>query len=498
MQELLNKYAELKAKSKAFGFAMWMISWDAETEAPHGSMEYRTKQVGVLSSEIYNLRTSKDTIELIYALHEKKDELDQITKKEIIEAKKEVDKIVKIPKDEYIAFQMLISQSSQIWAQAKAKNDFEAFRPTLEKVIAFSKKYTEYLATDTLKGYDILLDDYEPGMTQKEYDAFFDTLRKDLVPFALEVSKSKKRFHDGFLKLHYPREKQKEFVEYLIDVFGFDRNHGVLKESAHPFTSGVSTKDVRFTVKYLEDFFVSSIFAAIHEMGHAIYNQQHDPKLDDTFLGGGASLGIHESQSRFYENVIGRSYAFWQTHYPKLQSIFPEQLGNVTLDDFYQGINRVETSLIRIEADELTYPLHIMLRYEIEKGLINGTIEVKDLPKVWDDLMMKYLGIKAPNFATGVMQDIHWSMGLVGYFPTYALGTAFAGQIHHAMKKDLDIDQLVKDNDIKAINAWMKEKIHQFGALKLPLELIKDATGENFTAQYYVAYLKEKYSNIYK
>jgi len=498
MQELLQNYNELKAKSKAFGYAMWMISWDTETEAPRGSMQYRSKQIGILSSEMYNLRTSPETIKLIYDLYEQKDLLGPIERKEIIEAKKDVDKIVKIPKDEYIAFQMLISESSQIWADARSKNDFEAFRPTLEKVVEFSRKYAKYLETDTLKGYDVLLDDYETGMTMVNYDKFFETLKTDLVPFALEVSKTKRQINDAFLKLSYPKEKQKEFVQYLIGVFNFDLNHGVLKESAHPFTSGVSTQDVRFTVRYHEDFFLSSIFAAIHEMGHAIYGQQTDSKLDDTFLNGGASLGIHESQSRFYENIVGRSYAFWETHYSKLQSIFPEQLGSVSLDDFFVAVNKVETSLIRIEADELTYSLHIMLRYEIERGLLNGTIEVKDLPKVWDELMMKYLGMKSPNHALGVLQDIHWSMGLIGYFPTYALGTAYGAQIHHAMLKEIDVDQRIKDNNIKAINVWLKEKVHQFGATKEPLEIIRDATGEEFTAQYYVKYLKEKYSKIYK
>jgi len=498
MEQLLKQYNEMKSKAKAFGYAMWMISWDSETEAPKGAMEYRSKQIGVLSSEMYNLRTSPEAIKLINELYEKKDALSEIERKEIIEGKRDIDKIVKIPKEEYVAFQILISQSPQIWAQARAKNDFEAFRPTLEKIIEFSKKYISYLQTDELKGYDVLLDEYERGMKKADYDVFFDKLKKDLVPFALKVSQTKMSRNDDFMKLKYSKEKQKEFVEYLIKVFRFDTDRGVLKESSHPFTSGVCTSDVRFTVRYQEDFFVSSIFAAIHEMGHAIYNQQHAPELDDTFLNGGASLGIHESQSRFYENTIGRSLAFWETHYPKLQSIFPDQLGKVSLSDFYQAINKVETSLIRVEADELTYALHIMLRYEIEKGLLEGQVEVKDLPIVWDELMLKYLGIKSPNHALGVLQDIHWSAGLIGYFPTYALGSAYGAHIHHAMQKEMDVEKAIREDKISLINEWLKNKIHKYGATKEPLELIKMATNEEFDASYYVNYLIRKYSELYK
>jgi carboxypeptidase Taq len=241
----------------------------------------------------------------------------------------------------------------------------------------------------------------------------------------------------------------------------------------------------------------SSIFAAIHELGHATYEQQIDPKWDATMLSGGTSMGIHESQSRFYENMIGRSYEFWEAHYWKLQEIFPEQLGNVSLKDFHLAVNKVEASFIRVEADELTYPLHIMIRYEIERMIMANEITVSELPEVWNKKMVEYLGIQPKDDAEGVLQDVHWSAGLIGYFPTYALGSAYSAQFYYTMKKEIDIDELVKTNNIKAINQWLKEKIHNFGSSKDPLELLREVTNEDFNPSYYVQYLKEKYSKLY-
>ena len=497
MKELISKYEEYRKKLKAYRYAMWMISWDSATEAPKGCFGERAKYTGVLSEESYKLQTSAEHIDIINKLYESKDKLDSILAHEIVEAKKGVDKITKIPMEEYVQYRMLLATSENTWAEAKTKNDFEMFKPSLEEIISYGRKFAKYLETEKLKGYDLLLDDYEPEFTTVEYDEFFGVLRKELVPFVKEITSKKLEYNNSFESKTYPRLDQIEFAKYIQKVMCYDTNHGLMKESEHPFTSGVSTKDVRFTVHYYENMFTSSIFSAIHELGHATYNQQIDSALDDTNVGDGASMAMHESQSRFFENIIGRSHKFWEIHYGKLQEIFKEQLKDISLEDFYKSINKVENSLIRVEADELTYPLHIMIRYDIERMILNNEVEVSELPEVWNKMVKEYLGIDVPSVSQGVLQDVHWSGGMFGYFPTYALGSAYAAQIYNKMKQEIDIDKILESGTTKEINEWLKERIHKYGSTKYPKEILKLATGEDFNPMYYVNYLKEKYSKIY-
>ncbi|QSX04754.1 carboxypeptidase M32 [Sedimentibacter sp. zth1] len=497
MKELLKKYEELRKKIKAYGYAMWMIGWDSATEAPKGCFEERGKYLGILSEESYKFETSEEYTNVVNELFDNKDKLDEVLKHEIIEVKDGIDKIKKIPMNEYIEFQILTSNSQNIWVEAKTNSDFSIFKPCLEKIVMFMKKYTKYLETDKLKGYDVLLDQYEHGYTTKEYDEFFNLLKKELVPFVKKVTAKKLAYNDNFESKVYPKLDQKKFCDYIQQVMCYDTDRGLMKESEHPFTSGVSSRDVRFTNHYYENLLISSVFSAIHELGHATYEQQVNPEYDETFSGGGASMAMHESQSRFYENIIGRSKEFWINHFDKLKETFKEQFKDTTLEDFFMAINKVENSLIRTEADELTYPLHIMIRYDIEKMIFNNEIEVSDLPKVWNKMYKDYLGIDVPNDAVGVLQDMHWSDGSFGYFVTYALGSAYASQIYDKMKNDIDIEKALSTGTTKEINEWLKEKIHKYGATKYPKEILKIATGEDFNAMYYVNYLKDKYSKIY-
>lgn len=496
MEQHIKVYKEMRERIKAYEYLRWLVSWDMETEAPKASAGYRNQQVAILSKEMYQLESDPKYIEAIEALDQNKQDLDNDLAVEIKHQMKALRIIKNVPKDEYIAYQILLSDSSLIWAEAKEKDDFEHFAPTLEKIVTFNKKLVKYLETDEMKGYDILLDMYEEGFGVETYDHFFDTLKEELVPFVLEVTKSKQRFPRRLTHGHYPIAQQRAFSEYLMQVFKYDLNRGLLKESAHPFTSGVSTQDTRITTHYHEDNILSSIFSTIHEMGHAIYELNNDPKYDETFLHGGSSLGVHESQSRMYENMIGRSKAFWSIHYDKLVELFPKQLKNIDLDTFYQFINEAKRSLIRIEADELTYPLHVMVRYEIEKQLINGKLKVKDLPRKWRALMSSYVGKRPTNDKEGVLQDIHWSFGAFGYFPTYALGSAYAAQIYQAMAKEIDIDQAIKDNQIDKINAWLASHVHIYGKSKTPEEILLIATKETFDPTYYTRYLKAKFASI--
>ncbi|MBN2299945.1 MAG: carboxypeptidase M32 [Acholeplasmataceae bacterium] len=496
MDKYIELYKEFRKKLKAFEYVIWLMSWDQETEAPNGSVEYRSKQFQVIAEEAYKLESDPKYVEAIEKLYENLDQLeDEDFKVEIKKANKALRIVKKVPEKEYIDYLVLTQSGSHIWAQAKQKNDFDMFAPTLEKIVAFNKKLVKYLETPEMKGYDILLDMYEEGFGVVDYDLFFNKIKEDLVPFVLEVTTNNKyKFNRKLTKSVFPSSKQKEFSHYLMDVFKYNQNKGLLKESAHPFTSGVSSVDTRITTHYYEDNLISSIFSTIHEMGHGIYELQNDSKYDDTALHGGTSLGIHESQSRMYENMIGRSYAFWKVHYPKLVEIFPKQLKNIGLDEFVKFVNQAKRSLIRTEADELTYSLHVLVRYELEKAMINGHLKVKDLPKKWRSLMSQYVGKRPTTDKEGVLQDIHWSGGMIGYFPTYALGSAYAAQIYQAMNKDFNIDEAIENNDIAKINAWSKEHIHKFAQTKTPKEILHIATKEDFNPQYYIDYLKDKFN----
>ena len=496
MEKYIKIYKETRKKILAYEYFIWLYSWDSETEAPKLSSQYSSKQFEVIYEEAYKHESDPAYIEAIEYLYEHLNALDeQDFKVEIKKAHKNLRMIKKVPKDEYLAYGSLIQQAPAIWAKAREADDFEIFAPTLEKIITANRKLVKYLETDDLKGYDVLLDMYEEGFTTKTYDEFFQVIKDELVPFVAEVTKRKKqRFSRKMTKGVFPRDKQDEFSRYLMDVFGYDQDRAVLKESVHPFTSGESSFDTRITTHYHEDNFVSSIFSTIHEMGHAIYELQNDPKYDDTFLHGGTSLGIHESQSRMFENMIGRSFAFWQVHYPKLQSLFPKQLKDTSVTDFYHYINQAQKSLIRIEADELTYSLHVLVRYELEKLMINGKIKVRDLPKKWNSLMTKYVGKRPTSDSVGILQDVHWSHGSIGYFPTYALGSAYAAQIYASMNRDFNVEEAINRQDHQIINEWLKKHIHQYGMSKSPKEILQIATKENFKPSYYIEYLKRKYS----
>lgn len=497
MEEIIKRYDEYRSQLKAYELALFQIGWDSNTETPEGAFSFRSEYIGKLAEMSYSVSVSEGYTKTVEELCDNADKLDPVLSFEVKKIKKQMDKYKKIPKDEYTDYQTLLAQSQQIWAKAKENNDWEAFKPTLAKIIEYQRKYVKYLETPELAGYDVLLDEYELGSTRVEYDKFFDALKKDLVPFVRKVLKKKAEKFE-FAELSYPIEKQKKISEYMQGVMCFDKTRGVMKESAHPFCSNNGSRDVRFTTKYHEDNFISSIYSSIHEMGHALYELNIDPALDRTMVGGGASLGIHESQSRFYENIIGRSMEFWEVHFKHIKRAFPKQLAGVTAKDMYRYVNSANASYIRIEADELTYPLHIMLRYDIEREIMEGKLTVDELPERWNRLVSEYFGLPAPDYKNGVMQDVHWSIGYIGYFPTYALGSALASQIFHHMQKDFDVLDSLKCGNVSKINEWMKERLHKYGSSKTPKELVKIVTGgEAFNPDYYVKYLIEKYGKIY-
>lgn len=493
MQKELEFYLQHRKKLVAFNYVNFLADWDAQTDAAPGSIEADSEYRATLTQMEYELSTDPRFENCVEALFAERDKLDPPLAHEIEVVHRSIADTKKIPQEEYVAFGELTARAYPAYVQAKRSGDFALFAPYLEKVVAYCRKQAEWLATEELQGYDVLLNRFEPHYTRAKYDAFFDVLRTRLVPFVRKVA-AHPALVPQWAKQHFDVAKQRQFCEYIRDVMCFDKRFGIMKESEHPFTSGIGTDDVRITTHYYENDLASSIFSVIHETGHATYERQCSRALNGTLSGGGASLGLHESQSRFYENIIGRSTAFWQAHFPKLQQVFSPQLNDVTVQQFVAYINRAEVSFVRTEADELTYPLHIMLRYEVEQKLIGGELAVAELPAYWNDRFTQYFGITPPNDTLGVLQDVHWAYGEMGYFPTYALGSAIAAQLYHFMNRDFDVAASLASGTTKAVNDWLADHVHKYGASMYPDEILRAATGEDFDPSYYVDYLIGKYS----
>lgn len=494
MEEKINKFREMIKEKKIIDSMLALLQWDLETQAPKGGYKLISEMIGELSLKSYNLTTSKEFLEILKELKKNEEKLDNIIKREIELLEEEVEKIKVIPSEEYKMYSELTAKAQGIWEIARKNNDFESFAPILEQIFNFNRKFIEYrgIKEDV---YSEILNDYEKGMNVKKLDNFFAELKKEIVPLLKEVNKNKRDFQKK-VKFEVSEYNQKLFSKEILEYIGFDLERGVLSESAHPFTLTVNKDDVRLTTRYLKDFPFSSVFSTIHEGGHGIYEQGVDEILKDTILSDGASMGIHESQSRFYENIVGRSKEFWFGILEKSKFKYSE-LSELTLEEIYKGINEVSPSLIRVEADELTYSLHIMVRYEIEKGTLSGEYLVKDLPRIWNEKMYEYLGVVPSTDSEGVLQDVHWSCGLIGYFPSYALGNVYSLQILNAMKKDINIEGTLERGELKRIKEWLREKIHRYGKLKTPKEIMVSVTGEELNPEYYIEYLKEKYKNIY-
>ncbi|WP_139999262.1 carboxypeptidase M32 [Paenibacillus paridis] len=497
--EALNSFKETIRKIKSYEEALGVLYWDLRTGAPRKGMDNRSEVIGALSADQFKLSTSPELGEWISVLEESAaySGLSEIDQRLVTETRKEYDRSVKIPPKLYQEYVVLASQSESKWEEAKENNDYAGFQPYLEKVISYTNQFIDLWGAKETR-YDTLLDQYEPGMTVAELDRVFGGLRAKLVPLAAAIANSPHQPDESFLKQNYDKSAQKAFSLYILEQMGYNFEAGRLDESAHPFATGLSPGDVRITTRYLEDDVTSALFGTIHEGGHALYEQNIMEELIGTTLCTGTSMGIHESQSRFWENVIGRSRPFWNQYFGELQKRFPGQL-DVSVDQFYRGNNVVKPSLIRIEADELTYNLHIIIRYEMEKLIFNGGAKAADLPAIWNDKYKEYLGVTPPNDAEGVLQDVHWSGGAFGYFPSYSLGNMYAAQIADTMEKELpSFWTNVGGGELLPIKDWLTERIYKYGKLRSPSELIESVTGKPLDPQYLVDYLTKKYTDIYK
>lgn len=499
IKQIEQEFMNYIHKMSAYNEALSLVYWDLRTGAPKKSVEQRSQVIGTLSSEVFRMSTSEEMAAYIANLssNNAQEVISEITAKTVEHCKKEYDRNKKIPAEEYKEYVILQSRAESIWEEAKENSDFELFRPYLEKLVETNKRFIGYWGYEGNK-YNTLLDMYEPGITVDILDNVFGQLREKIIPLVKAISESKNKPETSFLFENFPKDKQRDLSLEILKQMGYDFQAGRLDETVHPFAIGLNPGDVRVTTKYDEGDYRVAVFGTIHEGGHALYEQNISKDLIGTPLCTGTSMGIHESQSLFYENFVGRNYSFWKKNYDLLKEYSNGQFDDVEIEDYYRAINESKPSLIRIEADELTYPLHVIIRYEIEKGLFNGEIEVEDLPQIWNDKYEEYLGVRPENDANGVLQDVHWAGGSFGYFPSYALGYMYAAQFKNAMQKDLpNYDQLLEEGNLQPIREWLTENIHQYGAMKKPLQILKDVTGEGLNAQYLVDYLYDKYNKVY-
>lgn len=482
-------FTELQTKLNAYRLALSTIGYDAMTIAPKKGSAYRNQMMAFLSGEYFKTLMSEETYQLLLESEKSSNFLESESAKYYLE---QINKQKNIPQDEFVAFSQLKNDAQEIWLSAREAKDYQQFEPYLLKLIDTNNKMIDYRQQD-INRYDQMLDDYEKGLTQKQLDPFFNLLREELVPFIDEVIQAQGP-KPAFLTQYVPVAKQREISKLIMEYLGYESSFGYLAETEHPFSSTFSINDTRITTHYDEYDFTSNIFSVIHEVGHSMYNHQVNKDFEHYPLASNMSMGMHESQSRFLENNIARSKTFWIPIYPKLQAIIPEVLGTVSLDEFIKGINYVERGLIRTEADELTYPLHVLVRYQLEKEMAEGKTE--NLNKRFADLMEEYLGLRPENDTLGIMQDIHWSDASFGYFPTYALGSAYAAQFMEAMKKDIPLETYLLEGNIKGIFVWLEKNIHQYGGLYQADTILNKATGKSFDPNIFVQYLKDKYSSL--
>ncbi|MBN1312960.1 MAG: carboxypeptidase M32 [Anaerolineae bacterium] len=498
LKNRLNRVADLRSAES-------VLHWDMETYMPEGGSQARADQMGTLASLAHQYFVDEEVGKLLEDLAAYADQLDYDSDNAslIRVAQREYDKAIRVPQNLVEEISRTASLSQQNWQKARKENDFGLFLPWLEKTIDLQKQLAAcFDPPDNL--YDALVDVYEPGMTSTQIEAVFTPLKPKIIDLVKGITAHRDAVDDSVLHQHFDPDAQMAFGRQVVTRLGYSFERGRLDLTAHPFTIHFSRDDVRITTRVTADYMPSALMGTIHEAGHALYEQGTDPALYRLGLGRagmmaeGTSMSVHESQSRFYENIIGRSHPFWHYFYPRLQEAFPEQLGNTDLEAFYRALNKSEPSLIRVEADEVTYGLHIMLRFDLENDLINDRVQVKNLPEEWNARMEEYLGITPPTDSDGVLQDVHWSSGYFGYFPDYLLGSIFAVQLWEQLKKDNPkVVAEIESGQFDSVLSWQRDKIHQHGKKFTFDELAQRVTGSTLLWEPYVDYLTTKYSEIY-
>jgi carboxypeptidase Taq len=470
-----------------------ILLWDQQTMMPPAGAGVRSEQLATLQRTAHELFVSDETGRLLEEVRSYEESLDpESDEASLIRVTREdFEKAVRVPADLRAEMTRAGSQGLQAWIKAKAASDFEAFLPALERNYELRRRYVECFEPAE-EPYDILLDDYERGMKTAEVRTIFDRLKEELVPLIAEVGE---QGSDEVLEGNFPEDAQRAVSHEVVDLFGYREGSWRLDPTVHPFASGGGS-DIRITTHY-DERNLESLFATMHEYGHGLYEHQVDTAFQRTPLGSGVSLGLHESQSRMWENLVGRSRPFWNLFYPRVQATFPEQLGKVELEAFYRAVNRVQPSLIRIKADEVTYNMHIILRFELEQDLVNGRVELAELPELWNAKMDEYLGVEVPDDANGVLQDVHWSAGTMGYFPTYSLGNVISVQIWERLRRDLpDLDEQIERGEFGPLKEWLREHVHKHGRKLGPRGTLEKAVGGPIDPEPYLRYLKQKFTEL--
>jgi carboxypeptidase Taq len=489
------QYLEITQKAADLNNAAALLGWDQETYMPPKGYAARGRQLATLASQAHAMVTSPEYGNLLQELNAA-DLKDETSQANVRLSWEDYEKNARLPEEFVAEMSEASSRAFHAWVQARKENKFSLFVPELDHMIALKKKQA-VLYGYASHPYDSLLDDYEKGATTALLDPIFAGLRQDLPPL-LQAIAGAKQVDDSFLQQHYPKSEQWAFSLDLLRSIGYDFDAGRQDYSEHPFSTSFSAKDVRITTRVSENDLASLLWSSIHEAGHALYEQGLPDEQYGLPLGAAASLSIHESQSRLWENCLGRGVPFWKYFYPKLQQQFPQQLGDVSLHAFYAGMNKVMPSLIRTEADELTYHFHVMIRYEVEKMIMEGSVATADLPALWNEKYQQYLGITPPDDRQGVLQDVHWSHGSFGYFPTYSLGSFYAAQFWAEAKKqmpNLEID--IEAGRFDSLLKWLRQNIHQYGRHYRSEELCQRVTGTGLDVTAFLNYAREKYSGIY-
>jgi len=496
MSEKLEQLKERLGEVADITRAASVLGWDQQVNMPPQGHEARGQQLATLSKIAQEKFISDEVGRLIDDLKQELNGAETDDAAMLRVAARDYDKAKRVPPS-FIAEQAIVTSAAfNAWVEAKGKSDFSIFQPHLEKVLELVRKYISFFPPAD-HPYDTLLDDYEPGMKTADVKAIFSNLRPRQVELIKAIT-STKQVKADFL---YKKYNEKKLIDFGVDVitrFGYDWSRGRQDKAPHPFETTFSVNDVRITTRYELDNPLATLFSTMHESGHAMYEQGVNPSYERTPLASGTSLAVHESQSRMWENLVGRSLPFWEHFYPAFKKAFPAQLDGVSLKAFYKAINKVEPSLIRVNADEATYNLHIMLRLELEIGMVEGRIAVKDLPEIWNSKMQEYLGITPPNDAKGVLQDIHWSGGSIGYFSTYALGNLVSAQLWEKINEEIpDLSDQIRKGNFAELLAWLRKNIHQHGHKYEPQQLVEMVTGSKITPEPYVRYLTKKYGEIY-
>ncbi len=495
MADALEQLKERVSEVQDLGKIARLIGWDQLTMMPPAGTAHRAEQGATLQRIAHEKFTDPAVGKLLDELRPLEDSLDPDSDDAALIrlVRRDYEKAVNVPSSLRAEIARASSQANPVWVKAREESDFASFLPCLERNVELKLEYVECVADGADERYDVLLDDYEPMTKTAEVRAVFEELKPPLVELIAELRD--RDVDDSFLHGDFPVDRQRELAHEVVDLFGHRPDSWRIDPTEHPFASGPGRNDVRITTKYHPES-LKSLFSTMHEYGHGLYSHQQPEHLERLPTGGPCSLGIHESQSRLWENLVGRSRPFWEFFYPHVQEKFPEQLGGVELDRFLPAINCSQPGLIRIDADEVTYGMHVMLRFELEQDIVEGRVELKDLPDVWNQKMWDYLGVEVPDDAHGVLQDVHWSGGMIGYFSTYLLGTVASVQIWQAALRDApDLEEQVGRGEFGALREWLGEHVHALGRKFSPQETLRRATGSTLQAQPYLDYLRAKYAD---